>query len=103
MKIQTIYFVLRKKMNAKLLAIAHTTWQMITSFCFPADEPRPFPEEWYQHGYIENNDQPGSANHMYDEGSYATAPADDTWVPRWEDDRMGMMEHPHRGKQNYLL
>ena len=74
---------------------------MITSY-FAADEPRPFPEEWYQHGYIENNDQPGSASHMYDEGSYARAPADDTWVPRWEDDRMGMMEHPHRGKQNYM-
>lgn len=69
----------------------------LVDFWNPADEPRPFPEEWYQHGYMENNDQPGSANHMYDEGSYATAPADDTWVPRWEDDRMGMMQHPHRG------
>lgn len=77
--------------------------QINTSFCFSADEPRPFPEEWYQHGYIENNEQPGATSHMHDEGSYVTAPADDTWVPRWGDDRMGLMEHPHRGKQNYLL
>ena len=76
---------------------------MKTSYCFPADEPRPFPEEWYQHGYIENNEQPGTARHVHNEGSYATAPADNTWVSTWEDDRMGMMEHPHRGKQNYLL
>ena len=76
---------------------------MLTFYCFPADEPRPFPEEWYQHGYIESNEQPGTVNHMHDEGSYTTAPSDDTWAPRWEDDRMGMMEHPHRGTQNYLL
>ena len=57
-----------------------------------------FPEEWYQHGYIESQ-RPVTANYAYyDEGSYdGGMQSDDTWVPRWEDDRMGMMEHPTRG------
>ena len=36
----------------------------------------------------------------YDEGSHDDGQrSDDGWVPRWEDDRMGMMEHPVRGTQ----
>lgn len=66
-------------------------------FCFVADELRPFPEEWYQHGYMESNERPGTVHYMYDEEPNGTAPPDDTWVPRWEDDRMGIMDHPHRG------
>lgn len=67
-------------------------------FSFAAEELQPFPEEWYQHGYIESQ-QPVTADCVYyDEGSYDTGQQyDDSWVPRWEDDRMGMMEHPVRG------
>ncbi|KAJ7389938.1 hypothetical protein OS493_028406 [Desmophyllum pertusum] len=64
------------------------------------DELRPFPEEWYQHGYIEGNQRPGTVDNMYDEESYGAAQSGDTWVPRWEDDRMGIMEHPLRGLLN---
>ena len=36
----------------------------------------------------------------YDEGSYGDGQqSGEGWVPRWEDDRMGMMEHPVRGTQ----
>jgi len=70
-------------------------------FSFAAEELQPFPEEWYQHGYIESQ-QPVTADCVYyDEGSYDTGQQyDDSWVPRWEDDRMGMMEHPVRGLMN---
>ena len=72
---------------------------MISFCCFAADELRPFPEEWYQHGYIESNERPGTVYNTYDEKSYDTAPPDDSWVPRWEDDRMGLLEHPHKGNR----
>ena len=34
---------------------------------------------------------------VYEKGSCNEEPSDNSWVPRWEDDRMGMMEHPTRG------
>lgn len=62
-----------------------------------ADDLQPFPEEWYQHGYIEGQ-QPVTADYsVYEKGSCNEEPSDNSWVPRWEDDRMGMMEHPTRG------
>ncbi|KAL9969580.1 hypothetical protein ACROYT_G021810 [Oculina patagonica] len=65
-----------------------------------SDELRPVPEEWYQHGNIESNERPGTVHYMYGEEPNGAAPPDDTWVPRWEDDRMGIMDHPHRGLLN---
>jgi len=66
---------------------------------------QPFPEEWYQHGYIEGQ-QPVTADYsVYEKGSCNEEPSDNSWVPRWEDDRMGMMEHPTRGigKENIIV
>ena len=35
----------------------------------------------------------------HDQGSFDDdGQSNDSWVPRWEDDRMGMMEHPTRGR-----
>ena len=41
----------------------------------------------------------------YEQGSCNEEPSDNSWVPRWEDDRMGMMEHPTRGigKENIIV
>ena len=71
--------------------------QPIACYFLAGDELQPFPEEWYQHGYIESQ-QPVTADYVYyDEESYDAGNSNDAWVPRWEDDRMGMMEHPVRG------
>lgn len=42
---------------------------------------------------------------VYEKGSRNEEPSDNSWVPRWEDDRMGMMEHPTRGigKENIIV
>lgn len=63
-----------------------------------AQDLQPFPEEWYQHGYIEGQ-RPVTGNYAdHDQGSFdGDGQSNDSWVPRWEDDRMGMMEHPTRG------
>ena len=75
-------------------------FHLLPSISCTGDELQPFPEDWYQHGYIESQ-QPVRADYVeYDEGSYDDGQrSDEGWVPRWEDDRMGMMEHPIRGTQ----
>ena len=75
-------------------------FHLLPSISCTGDELQPFPEDWYQHGYIESQ-QPVTADYVeYDEGSYGDGQqSDEGWVPRWEDDRMGVMEHPIRGTQ----
>ena len=70
---------------------------MCCNLLFVADDLQPFPDEWYQQGYIESYQRPGTVDYVYDEGNYGAAQSQTAWVPRWEDDRMGMMEHPFRG------
>ena len=65
---------------------------------------QPFPDEWWQHGHIEREQRPGIGDYGYDETSYGTATqSQSAWVPRWEDDRMGMMEHPSRGAVLFVM
>lgn len=64
---------------------------------FAAEELQPFPEEWYQHGYIEGQQPVTADSTLFEQRSYDEEQSDNSWVPRWEDDRMGMMEHPTRG------
>lgn len=65
---------------------------------------QPFPEEWYQHGYIESDQRLETGEYGYDDTAHgATMQSQSAWVPRWKDDRMGLMEHPSRGAVLFIV